>query len=86
MKRIKNTVLVSSLVALAACAAAGGSRSCATAVSPGGSRCCATAVSQAMENLLDGYVSAGRIAGVVSVLSDADYNVQFDCVGWAERE
>ena len=63
----------------------GGSRSCATAVTPGGSRSCATAVSPTMENLLDSYVSAGRIAGVVSVLSDADYNVQFDCVGWAER-
>ncbi len=38
-----------------------------------------------MEKLLDGYVAAGRIAGVVSVLSDRDYHVQFDCVGWAER-
>ena len=36
-----------------------------------------------MAELLDRYVVAGRIAGVVSVLSDKDYNVQFDCAGWA---
>jgi len=33
--------------------------------------------------VLDRYVAAGRIAGVVSVLSDADYNERFDCAGWA---
>ena len=38
-----------------------------------------------MAGLLDGYVAAGRIAGVVSVLSDKDYRVQFDCAGWADR-
>jgi len=32
---------------------------------------------------LDAYVKAGRIAGVVSVLSDADYNERYDCAGWA---
>ena len=38
-----------------------------------------------MTRLLNGYVTAGRIAGVVSVLSDRDYRVQFDCAGWACR-
>ena len=36
-----------------------------------------------MAKVLDGYVTSERIAGVVSVLSDRDYHVQFDCVGWA---
>jgi len=36
--------------------------------------------------VLDKYVSAGRIAGVVSVLSDADCNEQYDCAGWAGIE
>jgi len=36
-----------------------------------------------MAEMLDSYVSAGRIAGVVSVLSDPDYNVRIDCAGWA---
>jgi len=39
-----------------------------------------------VEKVLDKYVSAGRIAGVVSVLGDADYNEQYDCVGWADIE
>jgi len=39
-----------------------------------------------MAELLGSYVIAGRIAGVVSVLSDAEYHEQFDCVGWADRE
>ena len=52
--------------------------------------CAATVVraddpTDGMAKVLDGYVSSERIAGVVSVLSDADYHVQFDCVGWAER-
>ena len=37
-----------------------------------------------MAELLGSYVTAGRIAGVVSVLSDADYREQFDCAGWAD--
>ena len=36
--------------------------------------------------LLDGYVGKGRIAGVVSVLSDAAGDVRFDCAGWADME
>jgi CubicO group peptidase (beta-lactamase class C family) len=36
--------------------------------------------------VLDRYVDAGRIAGVVSVLSDADYNETYDCSGWADIE
>ena len=35
---------------------------------------------------LEDYVSKGRIAGVVSVLSDDRYNVKFDCAGWADME
>lgn len=37
-----------------------------------------------MADLLGRYVAAGRIAGVVSVLSDKDYHMQFDCAGWAD--
>jgi len=40
----------------------------------------------ALREMLGGYVSAGRIAGVVSVLSDAEYHVTFDCVGFANLE
>ena len=32
------------------------------------------------------YVERGEIAGVVSVLSDADYNESWDCIGWADAE
>ena len=32
------------------------------------------------------YVERGEIAGVVSVLSDADYNETWDCLGWADAE
>lgn len=39
-----------------------------------------------VKDTLDAYVGAGRIAGVVSVLSDADYHESFDCVGWADLE
>jgi len=34
--------------------------------------------------LLGSYVTAGRVAGVVSVLSDADYHETYDCAGWAD--
>jgi len=37
-----------------------------------------------VRELLGSYVTAGRIAGVVSVLSDADYKETFDCAGWAD--
>jgi len=39
-----------------------------------------------MKETLDGFVDTGRIAGVVSVTSDPDYNVQVDCAGWADAE
>ena len=39
-----------------------------------------------MRETLDGFVGTGCIAGVVSAVSDPDYNVQFDCVGWADAE
>ena len=32
------------------------------------------------------YVERGEIAGVVSVLSDADYNESWECLGWADAE
>ena len=32
------------------------------------------------------YVDRGEIAGVVSVLSDPDYNESWDCLGWADAE
>ena len=38
----------------------------------------------AVGELLGSYVAAGRIAGVVSVLSDADYNETYDCAGWSD--
>jgi len=37
-------------------------------------------------DVLDGYVTAGRIAGVVSVLSDKDYQETYDCAGWADYD
>ena len=45
---------------------------------------CRTAPS--MKATLDGFVDTGCIAGVVSAVSDADYNVQIDCAGWADVE
>ena len=36
--------------------------------------------------VLDDYVSKGRIAGVVSGVSDPSGEVHFDCVGWADVE
>lgn len=39
-----------------------------------------------LRKMLDTYVDGGRIAGITSVLSDADYNVRYDCVGWADME
>ena len=35
---------------------------------------------------LEDYVSKGRIAGVVSVISDDRYVTKFDCAGWADME
>lgn len=39
-----------------------------------------------VRDTLDRYVESGRVAGAVSVLSDADCNVRFDCAGWADLE
>lgn len=39
-----------------------------------------------VKGMLDGFVDTGTISGVVSILSDADYNVQTDCSGWADVE
>ena len=36
--------------------------------------------------LLNHYVDTGRIAGVVSVTSDAEYRERYDCAGWADME
>lgn len=40
----------------------------------------------AVRGTLQKYVDGGRIAGVVSVLSDPGYGETFDCVGWADME
>jgi CubicO group peptidase (beta-lactamase class C family) len=40
----------------------------------------------AVRAVLRRYVDAGRIAGVVSVTSDADYNEDYECAGWADME
>ena len=39
-----------------------------------------------VDEVLSRYISTGCIAGVVSVTSDNDYNVKFNCVGWADKE
>lgn len=41
---------------------------------------------KSIKETLDGFTDTGCIAGVVSVLSDPDYNVQVDCSGWADAE
>jgi CubicO group peptidase (beta-lactamase class C family) len=40
----------------------------------------------AVRRTLDDYVLSNRIAGVVSILSDADCNLTVDCSGWANVE
>ena len=61
-------------VALASAAVLAGS-ACAECAGAGGDR---------VRALLEDYVSGGRIAGVVSGLSDRSGKVRFDCVGWAD--
>lgn len=39
-----------------------------------------------MQRTLDRFVETGRISGVVSILSSADYREQVDCAGWADVE
>ena len=41
---------------------------------------------ESMKAMLDGFIDTGRLSGVVSVLSDDDYNVRIDCAGWADVE
>lgn len=50
------------------------------------SGCVATQSSSEPGRVLSAYVERGEIAGVVSVLSDADYNETWDCLGWADAE
>ena len=44
------------------------------------------ATRNAVRQTLDEYVLSNRIAGVVSILSDADCNLTVDCSGWANVE
>ena len=44
------------------------------------------ATRNAVRRTLDEYVLSNRIAGVVSILSDADCNLTVDCSGWANVE
>ena len=46
----------------------------------------ATAYDNRIKALLDGYVDSGRVAGVVSAVSDRSGRVRFDCAGWADVE
>ncbi|MBR4654331.1 MAG: serine hydrolase [Kiritimatiellae bacterium] len=45
-----------------------------------------TPTSNKVLNVLEDYVSKGRVAGVVSVISDDRYVTKFDCAGWADIE
>ena len=76
MKKNIITILLASITALAASAL------------QVNAQCCRNCPKQAdsMTAMLDSYISSGRIAGVVSVLSDDNYNVRFDCAGWAVYE
>lgn len=53
---------------------------------------CVVAVTQAVfagdriVRTLNDYVNGGCIAGVVSAISDPNYEVRFDCAGWADAE
>lgn len=69
-KRAVALVSVVAILAGGACAECGGAAG-------GGDR---------IKALLEGYVAGGRIAGVVSGLSDRSGKVHFDCVGWADVE
>ena len=40
----------------------------------------------AVRKTLEKYIGSGRIAGVVSVISDGSYDETFDCAGWADME
>ena len=53
---------------------------------------CAAAIAQSVfagdriARTLNDYVNGGCIAGVVSAISDPNYEVRFDCAGWADAE
>ena len=42
--------------------------------------------SSPVQDLLDGYTKKGRVSGVVSILSDADYSTEVVCSGYADLE
>ena len=48
--------------------------------------CQAPRHSAEVQDALYPFVEKGEIAGMVSVLSDADYNLTVDCFGWADAE
>ena len=56
----------------------------ALALAAGG--CVSAPRSPEVDAALGPYVDRGEIAGVVSVLSDADYNEAWNCLGWADAE
>ena len=53
---------------------------------PGGGFVVRFVLTGEVRKTLEKYVDAGRVAGVISVLSDGNYNEVFDCVGWADME
>jgi len=48
--------------------------------------CVTCTSSPEVRQALGPYVERGEIAGIVSVLSDPDYNESWDCFGWADAE
>lgn len=50
------------------------------------SGCCSVCHSTDVDAALRPFVERGEIAGMVSVLSDPDYNLTVDCYGWADVE
>ena len=48
--------------------------------------CASVRSSDEVKGALGPFVDRGEIAGVVSVLSDPDYNLTVDCFGWADAE
>ena len=51
-----------------------------------GAGCASAPRSAEVDAALRPYVDNGHISGVVSVLSDADYNETWNCLGWADVE
>ena len=48
--------------------------------------CASVRSSDEVRGALGPFVDRGEIAGVVSVLSNPDYNLTVDCFGWADAE